>query len=323
MPLAGAKRFDWQECIDLIRAAFGRSYPELKKFFDHALAKRWVESEVRPGKRPGAFCTGSPWIKQPRVYQTFLGSLGDIETLAHEIGHAFHSSLMKDLRLSAQFYPMTLAETASTFAEAILKEGMLSDPKLPLELKAEILNLEVSSGISFLLDIPVRFEFEKALYEERVKGEISVDRLKQLMVEKQRELFGPTLTKNWEDPYFWASKLHFYLTGISFYNFPYAFGYLLSRGLHAQFKKEGARFLPKYQEFLRLSGSYPAEEVARRTLGIDLTKPAFWRQAIRSLEEPLAQFRKLLPTLAKMKPANAATTRKTAATKPAKKGARK
>ena len=90
-----------------------------------------------------------------------------------------------------------------------------------------------------------------------------------------------------EDPYFWASKLHFYITGITFYNFPYTFGYLLSRGLYAMFKKEGTDFLPKYEEFLRRAGSDTAENVVKQTVGRDIEKTEFWTEAIQSLEEPL------------------------------------
>ncbi len=115
------------------------------------------------------------------------------------------------------------------------------------------------------------------------------------MVETQRRLLGDVLQEGEEDPYFWASKLHFYITGLTFYNFPYTFGFLLSRGLFARFKKEGADFLPRYEEFLRLAGSDTAENVVRRTIGQDLEKCEFWSEAIQSLEEPLSRLEALLP----------------------------
>ena len=115
------------------------------------------------------------------------------------------------------------------------------------------------------------------------------------MVETQRRVLGDVLETGGEDPYFWASKLHFYITGITFYNFPYTFGFLLSRGLYAMFKKEGTSFLQKYEEFLRLTGSDTAENVVRRSLGRDLEKPEFWTEAIKSLEEPLNRLETLLP----------------------------
>jgi oligoendopeptidase F len=233
--------------------------------------------------------------KESRIFMTYNESLGDVLTLAHESGHAFHGYLMRDVRPYGRGYPMTLAETASTFGEQVLMNGLLDDPAISDAQKATMLDIEVGHGAIYLLDIPVRYEFEKAFYEERKKGELSVSRLKELMVETQGRILGDVLELGGEDPYFWASKLHFYITGITFYNFPYTFGFLLSRGLYAMFKKEGTEFLPKYEEFLRLAGSDTAENVVKRTVGRDLETREFWTEAIHSLEEPLTQLEALLP----------------------------
>jgi len=160
-----------------------------------------------------------------------------------------------------------------------------------------MLDIELSHGAVYLLDIPVRYQFEKAFYEERVSGPLNVSRLKELMVETQRLVLGEVLENGGEDPYFWASKLHFYITGLTFYNFPYTFGYLLSRGLYNMFTREGATFIPKYEEFLRLAGSDTAENVVKKTVGADLQKPEFWAESIRSLEQPLIELQALAPKL--------------------------
>jgi oligoendopeptidase F len=175
--------------------------------------------------------------------------------------------------------------------------GMLDDPTLNKQQKALILDIELGQGAVYLMDIPVRYEFEKAFYEERSKGPLSVSQLKELMVQTQRRILGNVLETGGEDPYFWASKLHFYLSGITFYNFPYTFGYLLSRGLYQMFKKDGERFLPRYEELLRLAGSDTAENVVKRTVGEDIEKSDFWAAAIRTLEDPLARLQAILPTL--------------------------
>ena len=201
--------------------------------------------------------------KESRIFMTFNESLGDMLTLAHESGHAYHGAMMRDVRPYARGYPMTLAETASTFGENVLMNGILDDPTVSDSDKARILDIEVGHGAVYLLDIPVRYEFEKSFYEERANGPLSVSRLKELMVQTQRRVLGDVLEPGGEDPYFWASKLHFYITGITFYNFPYTFGYLLSRGLYAMFKNEGDSFLPKYEEFLRRAGSDTAENVVQ------------------------------------------------------------
>jgi oligoendopeptidase F len=173
--------------------------------------------------------------------------------------------------------------------------GLLDDPAISDEQKAMILDIDAGHGAIYLLDIPVRYEFEKAFYEERQNGEVSVSRLKELMIETQCRVLGEVLEPGGEDPYFWASKLHFYITGLTFYNFPYTFGYLLSRGLYAMFKKEGAAFLPRYEELLRFAGSGTSENVVKRTVDRDIEATEFWTEAIQSLEQPLNHLENLLP----------------------------
>jgi len=285
----------WDQAKDLVKNAFTRAYPTLGHFFQIEIDRNWIDWEPRAGKRPGAFCTSSMLSKESRVFMTYNEALGDVLTLAHESGHAFHGYMMREVRPYARIYPMTLAETASTFGELVLTHGLLEDPSISDAQKAMMLDVEVGHGAIYLLDIPVRFEFEKSFYEERKSGELSVSRLKELMIETQRRILGDVLEPGGEDPYFWASKLHFYITGLTFYNFPYTFGFLLSRGLFAMLKKEGKDFLPKYEEFLRLAGSDTAENVVQRTVGSDIGKPEFWSEAIQSLEEPFLRLEELLP----------------------------
>jgi oligoendopeptidase F len=225
---------------------------------------------------------------------TFNGSLGNVTTMAHEIGHGWHAHLLRDLRPLAQHYPMTLAETASIFAEHLLAEGIYVDDGVDEIQKLLMLDADLCGAGVLLLDITTRFEFEKAFYEERAKGEVTVSRLKDLMVSAQQEIFADVLLPDGVDPYFWASKLHFYFTDVTFYNFPYTVGFLLARSLGAMFETEGTGFLAKYENFLRLTGSDTVENVAMRGLGVDVTKSEFWSAAIRSLERPLKRYRDLL-----------------------------
>ena len=284
----------WEQGVEMVGNAFGGAYPDLGAYFHTMLEKRWIESEVRGGKRPGAFCTGSAHTREQRVYMTFNGTLSDSRTLAHEVGHAWHSHILKDMRVPARSYPMTLAETASTFGEQILAEGILESPDVSDAAKLAMLDSELSSAAVMLLDITVRFRFEKKFHDERKKGELSAARFRELMVETQREVFGDALMPGGEDPLFWASKLHFYISGVTFYNFPYTFGFLLTRALYARYQEEGAAFLPKYEEFLRLTGSDDVEGVIEKSIGGDTTTADFWRASIKSLDEPIARYRALL-----------------------------
>lgn len=274
---------DWTRAVELVDRAFGGAYPRLQQYYRSMLERRWIESEKRPNKRAGAFQSSTPLICEERIFMTYGNTIGDVTTLAHEVGHAWHTHLLNDLRPCARDYPMTLAETASTFAEMILSEGLLASPGIGAEERAFLIEQSVTHAPSYLLNIPVRFEFESRFYEERKNGTVPVSRIKALMVEAQREVYGDTLAPGGEDPWFWASKLHFFIPGVSFYNFPYTFGFLLSQALFQEFRREGPAFLGRYETFLRLTGSATCEEVVQQSLGRDLRDPQFWADAIRGL----------------------------------------
>ncbi len=294
LPLKDSRLYTWEEGSAKVSAAFSRVYPALGQYYRDFLGKGWLESEARGGKRPGAFCTGSKLAREQNVYMTFNGSLGDVNTLAHEMGHAWHSHLLENMRPWAAEYPMPLAETASIFGEHLLAEGIQADPEVSGSQKLIMLDEYLTGAAVTILDITVRFEFEKAFYEERRAGEVSVPRMKELMSAAQRRIFGTALEPGGEDPMFWASKLHFYMADVSFYNFPYTFGFLMAATLFHKFKAEGPAFLPKYEAFLKLTGSDTTENVARRSLGADIGDPAFWETAIKGLAVPLARYKKLL-----------------------------
>ncbi len=287
------KPLDWDEACKTVDHAFSAAYPKLGAYFREMLAQRWIEAQPRAGKRPGAFCTGSQLKHEERVYMTFHQTVHDMVTLAHEVGHAWHSCVLRPARSFAASYPMTLAETASNFGEMILLDGLMSDPGITEATKAYLLDQEMLRAHAYLINIPMRYEFEKAFYTERASGEVSVSRLSALMNEAQRKLYGDTLLPEGTDPMFWAYKMHFFITGVSFYNFPYVFGYLLSQALFARFKAEGASFLPRYEAFLAMTGSATCEEVVKQALGEDLTKPEFWSTALKSIEPTLAAYEAL------------------------------
>jgi oligoendopeptidase F len=285
-----APHLNWEAAVALVDRAFGSTYPALQAYFRAALGRRWVESERRANKRPGAFCTGSPVTREERIFLTFGEIMQDVTTLAHETGHGWHSHLLGGMRPCVREYPMAFAETASTFAELVLAQGLLAEPDLPPSRRAFLLDQATGHAAAYLLNIPVRFVFESRFYEERRAGVVAVSRIKELMCATQREIYGNVLEAGGEDPWFWASKLHFFITELSFYNFPYTFGYLLSQALFREFRRTGPGFLPRYEEFLRLTGSATCEEVVQRSLGRDLRDPDFWRDAIHALDEPMREF---------------------------------
>lgn len=294
-PLPGGEQphYTWEQATGLVVDAFDAVYPRLADFAREALEKRHVEAQKRPGKRPGAFCTTSLLTRESRVFMTFGGTLGDVQTLAHELGHAFHSRILEDKRPLAALYPMTLAETASTFAERLVQNALLDDPATPASVKRQVLRARLDDAAAFCCDIRMRYIFEHAFYTERQQGEVPAARCRELMLEAQRTAFPDVLDPDELDPMFWSSKLHFYITGVSFYNFPYTFGYLLSLGLAERASKEKDRFTDTYEEFLACTGSATSEDAVRMSLGEDLSQEDFWRRALAGPAEDAARFQAL------------------------------
>ena len=266
----------FNEGFDMIRSAFMEVDNDFGEFCDLMLKNQWIEGRVLETKRNGAYCTGFSKSRTPRVFQTYMGSLNDIRTLAHELGHAYHAWVQRDLPRAISGTPMTLAETASVFAETafadyVRKHGSEHE-------KYEIQWQDCETAASFLINIPVRFDFEKALYTAREKGTVTPDELSKLMSESWMKWYGDTVAG--PDPLFWASKLHFAMSWVSFYNFPYTFGYLFSLSIYGKRLQQGPEFMKVYNELLRGTGGATAETLVMKHFGEDLRDPDYWRKAL-------------------------------------------
>lgn len=290
-PVSGGKKErSYDEALALIQKAFRQVDPQMADFVKMMDEKRWIEGRFLPTKRNGAYCTAFPKNRQPRVFMTFMGSNSDISTLAHELGHAFHFWVMRDLPRSQCEYPMTLAETASIFAETVLHDVLIEEAATKEE-KIEFAWGEIEGATSLLLNIPARFEFEKNFYDLRMKRSLSSDELSQLTDEAWSKWYGPTLTHN--EKLFWATKLHFSIAELSFYNFPYTFGYLFSMSIYARRKELGGDFMKKYIEILRDTGRMTAEDLVQKHLGEDIRRPEFWQKSINVINNKVNAFEKL------------------------------
>lgn len=277
-PLAKSEtKISYQAAAEDIVKQFGKFSPKMADFAADAFNRGWIEAEDRPGKRPGGFCTSLPVSKQTRIFMTFGGNYSNVSTLAHELGHAYHQYLMEELPQFNQDYAMNVAETASTFAEMILADALLKNAGSEEE-KLALLAEKVQNSVSFFMNIHARFLFETRFYEKRKSGMLDASELSALMEEAQREAYHGALGNY--HPLFWTSKLHFYITDVPFYNFPYTFGYMFSTGIYAQALKEGEGFAEKYDAILRDTGRMTVEELASKHLNADLTKPDFWRDAM-------------------------------------------
>jgi len=180
-----------------------------------------------------------------------------------------------------------VAETASTFAEMIVADALVSAAATNEE-RVTLLEDKLQRAVAFFMNIHARFIFETNFYEERRQGLVSAERLNELMVDAQKKAYRDSLSGY--HPHFWAAKLHFYATDVPFYNFPYTFGYLFSAGIYARAKQEGLAFEDKYKALLRDTGSMSVEELAAKHLGVDLTKRDFWQGAVRMAVQDVEQF---------------------------------
>ncbi len=290
--LSGDKKtYAFDEAIALIREAFSQVHQEMADFVDMMVENGWIDAKPSENRRLGAYCTKFAATRSPLVFMTWGGSRSDLLTLAHELGHAFHNWVMRDMPLCQTRYPMTLAETASIFAENIVRDSLLAKANSREE-KLEMLWEELTSCYALMVNIPVRFEFEKAFYEQRSQGELTPAQLCELMGEKWADWYGDSMSQ--ADRYFWASKLHFSISEVSFYNYPYLFGYLFSLGVYSQREEKGAQFYSDYIALLRDTGSMKAEQVVEKHLGMDLTKADFWQQSIDRVKEKVDAFEVLL-----------------------------
>lgn len=271
--------FTYAGAGDFIVDNFRRFNPAIADFCRMAIDRRWIEAEDRPNKRAGGYCTTLPLMGESRIFMTFDGSYGSMATLAHELGHAYHGWAMRDLPIGARYYTASVAETASTFNQLVVIDASLKVAENDAE-RLGLLNQKLVDATTFLMNIRARFEFERAFFERRATGHLSVDELSALMLSAQKTAYHDGLAEDGYHPLFWASKLHFYLTRSPFYNFPYTFGYLFSNGVYEQALAEGPAFSKQYVALLRDTGSMDTETLARTHLGLDLTQPDFWEVAV-------------------------------------------
>ena len=291
-PIGSAEsKMSYQEGADFIVENFEQFGKEMADFAKMAFENKWIEAEDRPGKAPGGFHTFFPESSQSRIFMTYSGTPSNVSTLAHELGHGFHTYAMRDLHLLNRNYAMNVAETASTFAEMIVSDASVKNANTKEE-KLSLLEDKIQRSVALLMNIHSRFLFETRFYEERKQGVVNAERLAELMENAQAEAYGGALEEY--HPLFWASKLHFYITGVPFYNFPYTFGYLFSLGIYAMAQEEGKGYEEKYIALLKDSASMTVEELAQKHLNVDLTKKEFWEKAVRMCVEDVEEFMALV-----------------------------
>ncbi len=281
------KKFSVEEARDYLVECFNKFSPDCAELMQEAFDHEWIDFFPRKGKRGGAFCAGVLGTNQSRILTNYDGNFGAVSTLAHELGHAYHNRQTEGNRVLNQDYSMPVAETASTFNETHLGHYALASATA--EEKLSLLENDLLEKTQCIVDIYSRYLFETAVFEQSQTKFLMAEDLKALMLKAQKEAYGDGLDENVMHPYMWACKGHYYSSGLSFYNFPYAFGNLFAVGLYNMFLEEGESFVPKYKAMLKATPTCTIEE-AGAMVGVNLSDKKFWEGSLKLIAKDIEEF---------------------------------
>ncbi|MBI2710708.1 MAG: M3 family oligoendopeptidase [Actinobacteria bacterium] len=283
-PVGRGRRFAWPEATHAVGEAFATYSPKLAGLVQRAVDERWLDAEPRPGKVGGAFCMPVEGDAS-RVLVNFDGSFDSVQTLAHELGHAYHNTNLAGRTALQRRTPMALAETASIFCETVMVQAGLARAT-DAATRLAILDTDLAGATQVVADIHSRFLFERALCAERDRGVLSVERLCELMTGAQQSAYLDGVDHDHLHPYLWAVKGHYYT---AYYNWPYTFGLLFGTGLYASYRRDPDQFRQGYDDLLSATGLGDAAELAAR-FGIDVRDEAFWAASLDVLRGRIDDF---------------------------------
>ena len=286
------KKYTTEDARDYLLNIFGKFDSELHDMVKEAFDNSWIDFFPREGKVGGAFDCAVHSAGQSRVLTNFDGSFSDIVTLAHELGHSFHDrQVYKNSPLNRE-YSMPVAETASTFNEVLVMNTAISECT-DRDTKLALIESQLMDATQIIVDIYSRYLFETSVFANRPQEFLSPERMCELMLDAQKQAYGEGLDEGCMHPYMWLCKGHYYSGGLSFYNYPYAFGGLFARGIYAKYLEEGKPFVETYKQMLRATGTSTVEDAAK-VCGIDLTDVNFWRAGLASIAEQIDEFCQLV-----------------------------
>lgn len=285
------KTYSYQEAQDIIIKSFNSYSLKLGNYAKKAFDLNWIDPFPKKGKRGGAFCSNQPQLRQSRILSNFTGSLSDVSTLAHELGHGYHGEIISDNTPLNWSYPMPLAETASIFCETIVTNHLLSEIS-DKEERLSVLEIALQGDTQVIIDILSRYMFETNIFK-LAEGPISKDIMKSEMIKAQKEAYLDGLDHNVLHPYMWLNKGHYYSAGLNFYNFPYAFGLLFGKGLYAMYLEDKASFIQNYDKLLALTTKASVEDTAA-SMGIDVTNKDFWISSLNIIKKDIDEVIKLM-----------------------------
>lgn len=281
------RKFTVEEAKEYLIKQFRSFSDDIADMMEKAFDERWIDFYPRKGKVGGAFCYNLPFVKESRVLTNFSGTLNDVLTIAHELGHAYHGLNIQDHLPLNTDYSMPVAETASTFNETLVMEDAIKQSSG--KERMALVESRLQDITQIICDIYSRYLFETEVFEKSKQGFLFPDELNEIMLNAQKTAYGDGLDHNLLHPYMWVVKSHYYSESLSFYNFPYAFGGLLALGMYEKYKQEGSNFVPKYRAFLNATTVCTVEDAAKKA-DINLEDPDFWRSSLKAVEGLVDEF---------------------------------
>jgi pepF/M3 family oligoendopeptidase len=288
-PVGAAEEVSWTDASALVRDAFGGYSPALQGLASRAFEERWVDAEIRDGKRGGAYCAPVDGDVS-RVMMNFDGSLDSVSTLAHELGHAFHNVVLAHRTPIQRRLPMALAETASIFCETLLFEQTVTQASSD-QARIAMLDTYLVGASQVVVDIHSRFCFETELCTRRRRTSVSVSELNAMMLDAQEIAYGDGLHPDHRHQFMWAVKPHYFTP---FYNWPYTFGLLFGIGLYAKYQEDPDRFRTGYDDLLSTTGMADAATLTAR-FGFDVRDPEFWASSLAVIRRHIDDFAAIEP----------------------------
>jgi oligoendopeptidase F len=280
----------WSSCRQIVLDAYGAFAPRMREIAAEFFARRWIDAEVRQGKRGGAFCAATVPSVHPYVLVNYTGRLHDVMTVAHELGHGVHQYLARPQGYLQADTPLTMAETASVFGEMLVFEHLLREVTDP-HVRLGMLCNKIEDTIATVFRQATLTRFEQHLHAaRRAEGELSRQRICDIWQAANTALYGDavTLTDNYR--WWWAYIPHFVHS--PFYCYAYSFGELLVLALYEKYRRDGSAFVPKYLDLLAAGGSDTPQSLLRR-VDVDIEDPRFWRLGLEPFSEMVSEAERL------------------------------
>lgn len=279
-------KFSYDEAKKIVVDSFKKYSNKLADFAQRAFEDKWIDAEPRIGKVAGGPCLSMPWFKESRILVNFNGNYTDVITLGHELGHGYHGFCLNNETHLNCWYTSPIGETASIFCESIVKNEIFN--KIPQCEIFSMLEASLQEPVFCIMNQYSNFIFEREFYRRRENGSLSVKEIKEMMVEANKEVFGDVLDYECFNIYYWMIP-HNYMPKYHFYNFPYIFGLLFSKGLYSEYLKGREGFIEDFDKMLAATGKMNNVDIAK-LMGIDLHSKDFWRNSLKLIEEDVERF---------------------------------